>query len=1137
MNKMNFTFLPVGKICSVIVTIIIFSQTLHGSISVSSEPSSNGESDGKVIVIASGDAGPFEIILFDNCNESTRQESNRAPNKLSGRYTFEDLTAGAYSVIVIDKYDCETCTGIVVDEIPLECPSSIHLRLKQNVTSCNGCGKDDDSCSDDGLLEITIEPLEGDYVVTWESDKGGVYSGLHLEDLPEGRYTVTVTGENCSLSETFVIAACEWEVPSGDPESADCMTENINNSTVSSLDEVIQRNIYTGGDGYLEAVVLNKTRVTSYHWETEDGVFLSDDLFLENLDAGTYCFVFNSGCQAPEIQCETLYNCALNPIVIEREGCTDFRYNDNRLLRHLRVNYNVSGGEPPYSEEWATVTEKFSDRTLYVTDARGCQESFVFKHEEVLFDIETNVTRFLRYGNQTSGRADFLINSPGEPFKISFNGTNEQVIPNSGVPQEIRIPDIGELSTPILIATQRVPYTIEDVNGCRYEDFLLIENCDDIRNFWVSIGALNEGTCDDSHSFQILQSVGDLGPFEIKLELIESYGDIGIPWNKEFYFEELPTDGMNLSELPSGKFEISFRDFCSGTTSSSATQAGVDKNWDVQYVIETCPSCHIIEETKGTGVLDGNIQEIFRGNGPLSGLHIEIYDKCNSGDGGRLKIDINEEQINSEFLPARIDWGNGEFSVISLVNGDIEVTEGPSSLEEIPPGIYTFSILRGDGCSANFEYEFRSDESPVVAFGAYPQSINHLYWEQTYSDPWESAYAFSFICSGCNDEFDDYIDMSDCTSRDGFRQRTVFNMYLPDDPSDPCDGGGVFRTFLKNDDGTITLHYDVEVPPNKSIREVLDATRKMHYYPEPGEGLATCDIMDLCLFNSVDLIGVELDKPLMLIHCKSSQSWEAFNDHLNELDATISSTGDCGFLCSSDEYCNNGECYQLCPDGDCPAGYYCNGGGVCIPTCDPEFNDCPNGQTCGEDGRCIDMCESVICDPGYICENGQCVPDSDTACENVNCSSKEICVNGDCELSLCEFMHSLINGPKENYTSDLLYFDMPESGTYVFQLTYCTGTTPDRIRLIQNGVQIWEQSCGENNGTGSCSDSGGNQNVSIPLTNDSPVRIQIITNCNNYVTPNGNTWSIYVEGCSNSNSVGGIGKSQAKNGKEDIFIR
>jgi hypothetical protein len=98
--------------------------------------------------------------------------------------------------------------------------------------------------------------------------------------------------------------------------------------------------------------------------------------------------------------------------------------------------------------------------------------------------------------------------------------------------------------------------------------------------------------------------------------------------------------------------------------------------------------------------------------------------------------------------------------------------------------------------------------------------------------------------------------------------------------------------------------------------------------------------------------------------------------------AGLDCTAECG-SCTGNQYCLDNECVDACPDDvtTCGVGICCDSGtAVCVAgeCCDPVKN-C-TGRQCGDDG-CGGQCEALGggwgCDPGEVCENYECVTNTD----------------------------------------------------------------------------------------------------------------------------------------------------------------
>ena len=90
--------------------------------------------------------------------------------------------------------------------------------------------------------------------------------------------------------------------------------------------------------------------------------------------------------------------------------------------------------------------------------------------------------------------------------------------------------------------------------------------------------------------------------------------------------------------------------------------------------------------------------------------------------------------------------------------------------------------------------------------------------------------------------------------------------------------------------------------------------------------------------------------------------------------------------------CFHGACVASCNGGGftCPIGLTCGASGICIdPVCDSVT--CQAGNTC-KNGQCVDACSGVLCPYGSVCELGQCVD----PCYGVTCPGDRVCELGAC---------------------------------------------------------------------------------------------------------------------------------------------
>lgn len=87
------------------------------------------------------------------------------------------------------------------------------------------------------------------------------------------------------------------------------------------------------------------------------------------------------------------------------------------------------------------------------------------------------------------------------------------------------------------------------------------------------------------------------------------------------------------------------------------------------------------------------------------------------------------------------------------------------------------------------------------------------------------------------------------------------------------------------------------------------------------------------------------------------------------------------------------DCNDIIDEGDlCDVGYVCDRG-TCVPGCGSAEFPCPPGKVCTAELVCVDAaCADVHCETGKKCVDGTCVG----PCENVVCPHGEVCQLGVC---------------------------------------------------------------------------------------------------------------------------------------------
>ncbi len=158
-------------------------EDIYGTVS-STDASCGSTADGTITVeYGGGNGGGFIIIV----NGTPYSDAAGA-----GTYSFEDLAAGTYEIIVCDINGC-----IIVLTAEIGESSTLEQEATLYQPACPG---------DEGIIDLTVWGGEAPYSFEWSN--GATTEDIF--DVPEGIYTVTITdSEACSTTATYELTAPE----------------------------------------------------------------------------------------------------------------------------------------------------------------------------------------------------------------------------------------------------------------------------------------------------------------------------------------------------------------------------------------------------------------------------------------------------------------------------------------------------------------------------------------------------------------------------------------------------------------------------------------------------------------------------------------------------------------------------------------------------------------------------------------------------------------------------------------------------------------------------------------------------------------------------------------------------------------
>ena len=358
---------PVGAY-SVVIT-DVNGCTLPGSITLSEPPvitvlaqvvsdyngediSCAGASDGVVMATVNGGTPGYVYVWTD-----------AGGNVVSTLPNAGNLSAGVYTVTIMDQNGCTTSTAVTVQSpAPLNTVSQVTTNYNGEDISCFGA-------SDGG---VTSTPSGGvaPYTYEWTNSSNVLVSNTQsASGLLEGLYTVLITDANgCQFADQVTVE---------EPEELQV------NSTVTSDYNGQDISCYNATDGSATVVVAGGTGPFTYMWIDAGGQSVGSTQSVSGLGAGTYTVVVTdaNGCQSTS----TVVLSDPGPLFTDINTLTDYfgmpvscENNEDGTIEVV-----FGGGTPTYTIVWHNPPGNNSSLSglgvgqydVTIFDANGCQVS------------------------------------------------------------------------------------------------------------------------------------------------------------------------------------------------------------------------------------------------------------------------------------------------------------------------------------------------------------------------------------------------------------------------------------------------------------------------------------------------------------------------------------------------------------------------------------------------------------------------------------------------------------------------------------------------------------------------------------------------------------------------------------------
>ena len=835
-----------------------------------------------------------------------------------------DVDPGFYYVDVIDANGC-----IQRVDFDLNYTGNLIITALNVSNEITGCDNNTGSM----LLDVTGGAPPYEYNLLGTNGYQITTSNPFIDNLESATYTVTVFDDCGNYAWIPVVIYPETN---SEPFSLTAIaTASCDNTST--------------GSGAIDLTV-NGSGTYEYLWSNG-----STDQDLDNISSGTYSVTVTNGqgCEQREsYTIERLPSDFLTTSTITH-SCS------NQSIGAIDLEVNLPG---IYTYQWSNgaTTQSISGLsagtyTVTITNDVGCSEVNTYTINAVQdFDYEVEV--LWHFNNEHLGGGAAQIQITSNQFEVG----GDIFIAETG--QEIFIsgtnPTVRKISIPLEFSNvSTFHFTYIGPDGCEYEGtFDMIPTCtypDNGFTFTVDHIGDNTASCGvgQSHTYLVnIFSVGNNAPYFIEVTMDEASHP-----SEEGYVQLVEYTGQNpfyIYDVPAGS--VRFRSINNCENGSFNTRLHTNCCFDL--------SCDIIWDSPSDAHDGSHVYDYpyFR---------LWVNNLCYDGDCGLFddycsEIDINLNTVAPTFNcwtgTVTIEYPDGSTGVFEVIpnspgNDEIEWVSGDSDWRPGGPGTYFVNISyvgngtsTGQDCQTEQEVNFYGDTNYNDAVG-----LNDDFWfdVEALGAPsyFENSYFGAWRCEVCSEESvyiyeNDQGECSDFTNWD-----FTFFSFVPNDYSNPCNSGGEL-TIMDFDGNNIAVIQTVQVAANQSLGQVTGM--------QPfGIDVSTwCGNSGWCLFDALDVYGFSMDKPLLATWADPQSCEEViWDDPTQPNPDPCTGNEDCppGFVCQ------DGDCYQLCPEGECLYGNCVEG--ICVEDeeCDP---DCPDGYTC-IGGDCYldeDICDFYV---------------------------------------------------------------------------------------------------------------------------------------------------------------------------------
>ncbi len=363
--------------CTKTQSVIITEPTVLGaSISVQTNVSCYGGSNGSATVLATGGTAPYSYSW------------NTIP--IQTLATASGLTSGIYSVIITDTNACSTTQAVTITQ-PSAALDAV-ISAQTNVV-CFG--------SNTGSATVLPSGGTGPYSYLW--DRNPAQTTSIASGLSAGIHNVVITdGNGCTKSQSVTILSASGIISSATSTNVTCFGGNNGSATATA----------SGGSGAL-----------SYSWDT---IPVQLTASISGLSAGTYTVTIADASSCSKTEQVTI---SQPTAILVSETHTDINcFGDS----NGSATVIASGGTPPYSYSWNTTpVQTLATATglsagtynATVTDGNGCQKVQVVTISQPLASLSSLISGSNNVSCSGGNNGDATVSALGgtAPYSYSWN--------------------------------------------------------------------------------------------------------------------------------------------------------------------------------------------------------------------------------------------------------------------------------------------------------------------------------------------------------------------------------------------------------------------------------------------------------------------------------------------------------------------------------------------------------------------------------------------------------------------------------------------------------------------------------------------------------------------------------------------